>query len=354
MSITVGPDPDHPHGGFALLSVPGTESKGPVSLSLVDLFADRHLGPMGWQSAPVALGPYDTWNAGGALMVRVGPEIVDHIEAFTPLRLTVGDASSELSWPDAVRTSPRRADLGGIGVSSDRQPVSPPSPLTQTVPERPVPEQTVPERPAPPVEERVPEPAPEPKPELEAEPVETKKPRTSMWAFVLPVLLVAVAAAAWLMIGPEDKGKPAIVDVAQPPQPVSPVAAGSPPQSQSSRCDLAKLARAAAMTAAEGFAIAAACGAEGDAEQRFKAIDAAANAGVAEAIAMLGRWWDPAEAAAVGSTYSKRDPSQAARYYHAAVAAGYAPAGALLQRACGALNPNADPMHENARDLYCR
>lgn len=139
-----------------------------------------------------------------------------------------------------------------------------------------------------------------------------------------------------------------------PDEPVGAVAQDVPPVDAPAPCSAARLTSAVAMAPADGFAIVAACGAEGDVELRFRAIAAAADAGVGEAIAMLGRWWDPAEAAAVGSGYSRPDPSQAVRYYRDAVAAGFAPAEALLRRACGALNPTADPIHESARDLYCR
>ena len=335
MSITVKPDPEHPLGGHALLIVRGRPADGPVSVSVLDLYEDRHLGPKGWQPAPVALGPYAAYEEGDALVVPVGPEVVDHVEEYATLRLTVAGVSAELAWPETIRMSPRRTAAQPVPPRIDGK--------------------------APPKAETPPPPPPEPEPQpavVEPEPpvgikdsIEPVKSRSAMPLILAALVLLALIGGGvwWYLNQPE----PVIEEAVTPPPPVQEETrqAATPPGTPG--CDGAGLTAAAALPPAEGFAAVAACGAEGDPEARFRIIEAAAEAGVGEAIAMIGRWYDPAEAAAVGSNFSRQDPAQAARYFKDALAAGYAEAEALLARACGALNPDADPTHEIARELYC-
>lgn len=339
MSITVRPDPAYPLGGHAHLVIEGAAADGPVSVSIMDPYDDRHLGPKGWQSAPVALGPYPAQTDGGALVVSVGPEVVDNVETFATLTVTAAGRSATLSWPDTVRTSPALAGGGGIGARTEKAQPAKPSPLKQEIAteKTPVvePKKTV-------AEESM----------LKVDPIVTtddKDDGKSRLPLLLAglVALAALGVGAWWWLTQQPATAPVEV-VATPPAPV----VAPPPVAQG--CAGPDLIAAAALPPAEGFAVVAACGAQGDAEQRFRVIDAAAQAGVAEAIAMIGRWWDPAEAAAVGSNFTSRDPGQAARYYREAVTAGHAPAEALLRAACAALNPDVDPTHEIARLDYCQ
>jgi hypothetical protein len=333
MTITVTPDPDHPLGGHALLTARGPVSPGPVSLTVVDLFEDRHLGPKGWQSAPVSLGPYAAREEGGATVVPVGPEVVDRIEAFTALRVTVGGFGADLTWPDTVRGSPSRAALGGVGVLQRQEPAPPP----RSAPPPPAAQAETPARP------------PEPEPPAPAD--EGKGDKAPGRTAVVALLLVAVGAAgaaAWWFFGRGD----APVETAAPAA-VAPPVAPPPGAVAAPGCDAAALAAAAALPPAEGFAAVAACVDAGGAEARFAVIEAAARAGVGEAIAMIGRWYDPDEAEAVGSAFAGRDPALAARHYKDALAAGYAAAAPLLASACARLDPDADPTHEVAREQFC-
>lgn len=337
MSITVKPDPDHPLGGHALLVVQGKVSDGPVMVSVTDLYEDRHLGTGGWQQAPVSLGPYEARDEAGALVVPVGPEVVDRIEAFAPLRLGVGGVTAELAWPDSVRTSPARAGLGGLGNLSGNQPVRP-------QPAKPKPEP----KPEPPKAETPPKPV---DPPIRDEEPETKRPRSPL-PLILALLLLLLAAAgggAWWWM---NRPQPDQVVTVPPPAP-EPAPAPAPTPAPVAGCDAAGLTAAAALPPAEGFAAVAACGAEGDPEARFRVIQAAADAGLGEALAMIGRWYDPAKAAAVGSNFASRDAGQAARYYREAKDKGYAEAEALLARACAALDPDANPTHEIVREQHC-
>lgn len=344
MSISVKPDPDHPLGGHALLVVSARVPQGPVSVSVTDLFEDRHLGPKGWQQAPVALGPYAAQDEGGALVVPVGPEIVDQIPEFAALRITVAGVSTELSWPDTVRMSPSQMAGGGIDDLARKQAEKPraETPKVETSKAETVVEPQKPVQP----------------PIIDGEEkVDPDKPPNRLPMILAALLLLAaLAAGAWWYLGREPAATPEPVPVPAPTPPDPPPAVISPaptPPVAAAGCDAAGLAAAAAKPAPEAFAAVAACGADGDAEARFRIIERAADAGVAEAIAMIGRWYDPAEAAAVGSSFTRRDPAQAARYYKDAADRGHAPAAELLARACAALRPDQDPTHEIAREQYC-
>jgi hypothetical protein len=344
MSITVKPDPDHPLGGHALILVDVPVAQGPLSLTVLDLMEDRHLGPKGWQSAPVSLGPYAARDEGGTTVLPVGPEVVDRMEAFTPLRMTVGGVSDEVTWPDSVRGSPSRAGLGGVSVLQRNEP-------PQRAPAAP--------EPKPREAERAAAPPPDPGP-LVAAPKGGGDEGTGGrgGGRLAPVLLLlaalaAAGAGAWWFLGrgtaPVETAAP--VDAAAPSGDAATV--GDAAGAASAGCDGAALAAAAALPPAEAFAAVAGCVDAAGADARFAIIEAAAAAGVGEAVAMIGRWYDPAEAAAVGSAFSTRDPALAARYYRDAAAAGYGAAAPLLERACASLDPEADPTHELAREQFC-
>ena len=350
MSLSVRPDPDHPLGGHALLCVRGPVAPGPVMVSVTDLYEDRHLGPNGWQSAPVALGPYAARDEDDGLVVPIGPEIVDRIAEFSNLRIAAAGVTAELPWPETIRTSPARAGLGGLGVLSGNQepkPTGTPTPEAGT-------DTPGGDTHPPPIDPPI-DPPVDP-------PIDPPIDEVRRWPFI-PILLglallTALAVGGWWYLNQDE---PPVAEVDPPPEVGAPIApapevapepevAATPP---AAGCDAASLEAALALPPAEGFAAVAACGAEGDPELRFRVIEAAADSGLGEAVAMIGRWYDPAEAEAVGSGFTSRDPAQAARYYHEAEASGYAPAAELRQAACAALDPTTDPTHELARELYC-
>jgi hypothetical protein len=342
MSITVRPDPYHPLGGHALLEIDQPLAQGPVSVSIMDLAEERYLGPKGWQQAPVALGPFEARDDGGKVVVPVGPGIVDNIDEYTTLKLTVGGVSAQLSWPDTIRTSPDRIGLGGLGMLAGSAPAKPPPPPPPAEPTAP------PEAPVPP--ERPPESRIERSPET-IDPV-PDKPKSLLVPILLGlVLLAAIAGVVWYVVTqmPDDAPTDGIPDETNTTSPPPP----PPPPQRAAGCDAAGLAAAAEMDPAPAFEAIAGCGAGSDADQRLAIIERAADAGVPAAIAMIGRWYDPAQAEAVGSGFATRDAGQAARYYHEALAAGYEPAQPLLDAACAALDPATNPLHEIAREDYC-
>lgn len=340
MSITVRPDPDHPLGGHALLVVRGRTTQGPVSVSVLDLYEDRHLGPKGWQAAPVSLGPYAAYDEGDALVVPVGPEVVDHIEEYATLRLSVAGVSAELAWPETIRISPKRTVAPGE--------------IDQTVPGREETKTPVQKTDPPVVKTDDEEERDRDQIIIDGEPpIRPPGPNRLPLILAALMLLALIGGGAWWYL---NQPQPVVEEAAvtpPAPEPPTPAPVATPQPVVAAGCDAAGLAAAAALPAAEGFAAVAACGAQGDAEARFRIIEAAADAGIGEAIAMIGRWWDPAEAAAVGSSFTRQDPGQAARYYRDAVAAGFTEAEPLLARACAALDPDTDPTHEIARDTFC-
>jgi hypothetical protein len=340
MSISVRPDPDHPLGGYALLEIDESLPQGPVSVSILDLAEDRYLGPKGWQQAPVALGPFEARDEGGKVVVPVGPGIVDNIDEYATLKLTVGGVSGQLSWPDTIRTSPDRVGLGGLGMLAGSAPAkaAPPPPPP---PEPPVTPDPPPEKPVDTGPETI-DPVPE-------------QPKSLLVPILLGlVLLAAIAGGAWYYLTQMQEEPP--VEIVEEPEPEPEPSVEEPepaPPVQQAGCDAEGLAAAAALEPGPAFEAIAGCGADSDADRRLAIIERAAEAGVPAAIAMIGRWYDPAQADEVGSGFATRDAGQAARYYSEALEAGYEAAQPLLDAACAALDPSANPLHEIAQEDYC-
>ena len=115
MSLTVHPDPQEPAGGFAFLELPdGSLTEESVTVAVFDAYGERWLaaneevgarvgiGNPHWQAERFAFGPYTVYHHEGADWVRIGPEIVNKIEEYAPLRIEVGGAGYDVSWPDDV------------------------------------------------------------------------------------------------------------------------------------------------------------------------------------------------------------------------------------------------------------
>lgn len=363
MSLEIVPDPAHPLGGHALLRVAGA-APGPARLSVQNLFDGRYLGAQGWQAGPATLDIIATRVEAGHLIVPLGPEVVDRIEEFSTLRLSLGGVSRDLAWPGTIKTSPGFAVAGGLSVQPRAGDAAPPPRLTATDPG---PERTV-VQPAPAAEPRpAPPPAPPPAPTLAPDPV---RPRWLIPALAGAVVLALAALAAALLLfdaaptpAPDPVPAPVPTPVVEPipepipgptPEPVpTPIQEPTPPP-VAQGCTAEALTAALGAPVAEAMALVTACGTAGDAERRFALIERGVAANDPQALLTMGKWWDPAQAAAVGSTFTRPDPGQAAGYYRRAQAAGAAEAAALLAAACAALDPATQPLHQIAADLHCK
>lgn len=150
MTLTIRPDPNHPAGGYVVLSLPARpDLSGTVNLSVLETFGSRWLAPSAedakggigvaapnWQPIAHAFGPYPLRRAGDRVEFTVGPEIVNKIDGYTSLVLTVGEADYSLSWPDDIMPLAGAKGLGGLQVGRKPAPVAELGPrLRQATPE---------------------------------------------------------------------------------------------------------------------------------------------------------------------------------------------------------------------------
>lgn len=197
MTITVSKDPTRRLGGWALI---GFEGLAPAATSVV-IERDEgtlFLGPHGWQGVAYTYDPYAVESGPNGPYLRVGPEIVNHLEPYLPvtIRLPEAGVAATLSWPDEVIPSPDAFEGGGVhgdeGLSAsaphlrvDRAPEplppTPPPPPPKAPPPPPV-------QPAPPRTPPVDPPGPQP------------APRRSglMWVLLVLLLLIGVGAASYV------------------------------------------------------------------------------------------------------------------------------------------------------------
>lgn len=311
--IEIRPDPAHPHGGYAILST-GTSAlpDDTVVIDVFDKFKGYYLGENGFQPTRNLFGPYKVVRAGGRAEVLIGSEIVNHIEEYANLRLTLGPVVADVSWPDTVLPAAGALPVGGIYVAP-----KPGSTLSGAAPA---------DKPAAP-----PQPVPEPA-------TETGKDAKSRLPSILAglVVLAILAGGAYWVFG----RTPAVVPVPPGPNPCS--------------------AGALATLGAKGFAPVLAqlrlCGGQISVDDVLLQVEKASAAGDAVAITVFGQLYDGAQTdpveTATGLTFDD-DPARAAEYYARAKAAGGEDAGPLLAQICVRLQPLTDTLSRSAYADYC-
>ena len=125
MTLVVHPDPQEPAGGYAFFELPKRSLMGELApVAIFDASGERWLGPAPegavpvepgpWQGDRHSFGPYQVYRHEGADWVRVGPEIVNRLEEYQPLKITVGMEEYSVTWPDDVPPRAGAAALGGI------------------------------------------------------------------------------------------------------------------------------------------------------------------------------------------------------------------------------------------------
>jgi hypothetical protein len=339
MSLTVHPDPQEPAGGFAFLELPeGSLSDAQVTVAVFGVYGERWLAPSEgtggqvevgdghWQSERHDFGPYAVHRHDGADWVRIGPEIVNKIDEYTPVRISVGAVTQDVSWPDDVPPRAGAAVLGGIQATGAKPDTGESSTLVgkpATPPEvEPVVDPVV----------VVDPPAPAP-----AQPV----PRRTLLVLIFLALavLLAVLLAYWLL--PKD-------DPVDDPQtlPISTV----------------QCTPAAINAVTGGFAatekVIRACGDALSADTVLKLVEDASAAGDAEALLVFGTLYDGAQVDArieqvIGLTFD-HDAAKAAEYYARAVKAGSEIAQTRLTATCAQLAGSDMTLAKGAFDDFCQ
>ena len=299
------------------------------------------LGPRGWQESETLLTP-DAWdNDGGSLRLAVGPAVVDEVDNLDAYRISLrGVGSCAL----AVKSLVYSHIAGGHGMGA----ATPVSPAPQPVP-APAPEPVV-ESPEPPLAFEEPQ---QPAPQLE-DPLtmNTQQPEKSggkgMLVALLVLALVAAGAAAWwfLLREPEKAPlptPPAQIENADKPQ-NSDQTQPKPTEAPKQGADAAKPALTPLASAREqlrGQALpdvslamakplrkADATPEETDAA--FLLLEDAAQKGDAEAMFLVGQFYDPASTLPRGSIPA--DLTQAKRWYDQAAQKAQPQAKAALDK----------------------
>lgn len=342
MSRFVHPDPQEPAGGFAFLELPGGAlPDAPVGVAVQEVFGDRWLAPTGdvagrvgignpnWQTTRHDFGPYTVHRHDGADWVRIGPEIVNKLAEYTPLRIAVGALLLDVTWPDDVPPRAGAAVLGGIrAVGRGRPPEPEPVPVPVPVP--------------PAGDEAEPEP-PEPAGDLPEQPVgATQSGRRPTWLAPLLLVLALLAAllAAWWLIPDDMPQQPAHADVPK-----------------SDRCTLTALDAVSG-----GFAVVEQairdCGADITPDTALRLVEDAAARGDPGALLLFGVLYDATELDPqienlIGLSFAD-DPARAAEYYARAVTAGSLPAKHRLSAICIRLAGADATLDKGAHDDFCR
>ena len=342
MTLVVHPDPQEPAGGYAFLELPdGSLSGGTTMVAVFDAYGERWLRKavarddhnLNWQTERFEFGPYRVYRHEGADWVRIGPEIVNWIEEYAPLRIVVDQTGYDVIWPDDVAPRARAAELGDI------RPVARPH--------------IVAAQPAPVVTR----PAPSTAPEIDADlltaetvaPPLPAKPRThraaglgavsSLLIFLCAVVAGAAAGTWWHW--PRDK--PRTVAVSQ--------TAKAP-----DNCSIETLWGLNGGFGAVGQAMRD-CGAEITPDIALALVEEFASRGDSEALLLFGKLYDGTVLDArvenlIGLTFAT-DDTKAVEYYHRAAASGAAEAETRLTATCTRLAGEGSTLAKGAYDDYC-
>ncbi|MDK3075220.1 hypothetical protein QO034_19205 [Sedimentitalea sp. JM2-8] len=334
MTLTVHPDPQERAGGYAFLQLPaGSLPEGATTVAVFDAYTERWLassdapgaqigiGDANWQSERVDFGPYDVQRGKGGDRLRIGPEIVNKLQEYAPLRLVVGDRGFDVSWPDTVPPRAGAAVLGGLqAVARERRPAENER-FVGKVRTEPVPD--------------APGPAPIP------EDLSGDDTGTRTGSLILPILVLVLALlaglAAWIF-WPGDTER----------------TAENPPQENP--CSLSAL-----QAIGGGFGNAEqairSCGADVSPDTVLRLVEDAAAGQDGAALLLFGKLYDkeilhdPIETG-IGLRFDD-DPAQAAEYYFRAAQAGSGEAHERLAQTCLRLAGSDATLDKGAYNDYC-
>lgn len=336
MTLRAVPDPDEPGGGFGYLVLEGPDfSNNKVNVQVFDTYSDRWLGASAgdgpvtvgdgnWQSEPHVFGPYPARAKDAEYWVRIGPEIINKIAEYTPLRITVADHSTDIIWPDDVLPRIAPALVGEIRSSAVRQP-RPERQRTEVIPD------------AEELSQLKEEAATE-----SFEPEETPQTRWFIWIVLLG--LVVTGAAYFFLL---DKGETTITGIAYEPDTGN---APAPP------CSFTALDQTAGGFDAVEAALRS-CGNKVSATDTLRLLEKGVRGGSPEALLLFGKIYDVQQKddlleTTVGLTFDD-DPATAAEYYARAKDAGSPAAETLLIVTCQRLSKLTSTLARGAHDDHC-
>lgn len=125
MTIKVFED-DDAAGGFAFLHLGYMLSHAQARLSIRRLNAEpRHLGLDGWQFEPAWLSPESCHESAGETVLRLGPQIVDHIEELVRVEIGIEGKGviGQVNWPDITPSAQSITDINLYANPNGRKPL---------------------------------------------------------------------------------------------------------------------------------------------------------------------------------------------------------------------------------------
>jgi len=315
------------------------------SFTLLRASDGKCLGPRGWQESESPLAPEAWDNDGGSLRLAVGSAVVDEVDNLDAYRISLrGVGSCALSVKSLVYSHIAGGD--GMGAAT-----AAPAPQPEPQPTAPQPEpEPVLESPEPPLAFDVPsQPSPQEAPLEMASGHEGKSGGKAGIVILLVLLALAAGVAAWwfLLREPEkaplptppaqsqDADKPHTPEQAQP----KPADAAAQQGADAAKPQLSPLASAreqlrgqalpdVSLAMAKPMRKADATPEESDAA--FLLLEDAAQKGDAEAMFLVGQFYDPAGTLPRGSIPA--DLTQAKRWYDQAAQKGQADAKTALEK----------------------
>lgn len=328
--------------GVAVICVYDAPGAGPADVAIYS-GDGKYLSASGWQESRVSL-PVDAHDDdSGCLRLQVGAAVVDNLDKLERYLFMAGDQKCVLQIQDLVYSRMQ----GGDGMGHAAFPAAAPAPQSVLLPD-PEPE------PAP-----MPAPAPDPEPEAEPSPLlagaplemdqpaaETAKEKKSsgslLWIILGLVLLALAAAAVWWFFlratppppPPMAPQTPATRQEATTPQQTAPAGTEKTPAAPAAVAPLQQAREhlrgtadpATSLELARPLRTPQAGNDESDAA--FLLLEDAAQKGNAEAMFLVGQFYDPQSKLPRGSIPA--DMSQAKHWYENAKSKGYAEADKAL------------------------
>lgn len=359
--------------------------------SFTILSSQGYLSPDGWQESSTPLVPEAWDNDSGCLRLAVGAAVVDQLDPLETYRLGLNDQVCALQVGELLFSHMG----GGQGMGSRPAPVeetaqeekaAPPAeeeqPAEEPTPPEPTPEEAPKEAPAPeapqaPVEQLTM--TPDAKPEKTAAPLEMEPaaPRKSRLPLILLlVLLIAGGALAYRYLAPagEENATAPLPELPKPDNPAAPAPAqpaekpqakapatppATPPareeasasgtQALSEARDLLRRNAPPEETLAAGKALRTPDADARQSDAAFLLLEDAAQKGNAEAMFLVGRFYDPASELPRGSI--PPDLSQARNWYESARDKGHAESAQALSALRAYAEQKARQGDEEARLL---
>lgn len=355
MNVRVAKDPDKRRGGWALIRLPEGIS-GQTHLQLRRDEGALTLGPHGWQGSAHAFGPYPIETDAGGPRLRIGPEIVNQMEAYLTVDLILPDLElrETLTWPETVVPALDAFEGGGVAIPDaggnglrDSSAGSPAAPRGMAALERTsavAPPQTASDRP-----DEVDVPLDRGDRTFESEPVGNESTSGSTGRlrkyWLLPVVLVlfgAVGAATWWWLSLADP-------VARVPDEPAPS-----PEAEAVACEaeaLRPVLQDETSTAERLWSLVDRCRRAGERDLEVQLVGRLEEMNDPRAIHQFGRWYDPL--ADTEASPFQSDASNAVIYYKRASAAGAPGAAEDLEALCAMLRGNRDPISETIIEIHC-